>query len=90
MAETVAAAILAEARGRVDRALARCATRVAGEMPGTDGEAMAYALNSPGKRVRPALLLAAYRAAGGRDPAIDGVATAVEIVHTYPKPRPGV
>jgi geranylgeranyl diphosphate synthase type II len=47
------------------------------------GEALAYALRSPGKRVRPALVLAAYRAAGGTSSAIVGVATAVEIVHTY-------
>jgi geranylgeranyl pyrophosphate synthase len=52
-------------------------------MPGPLGEAIAYALQSPGKRVRPALLLAAYAAAGGRDEAIIGIATAVEIVHTY-------
>ncbi len=53
------------------------------EVPGQLGEALAYALRSPGKRVRPALVLAAVRAVGG-DPltAVD-VATAVEIVHTY-------
>jgi len=50
---------------------------------GRDGEALAYALETPGKRVRPALLLAAYRASGGGHPGIAGVAAAVEIVHTY-------
>lgn len=44
---------------------------------------MAYALRSPGKRVRPALVIAAYRACGGRSEAIAGVAASVEIVHTY-------
>ena len=44
---------------------------------------MAYALRSPGKRVRPALVIAAYRACGGASPAIAGVAAAVETVHTY-------
>ena len=42
-----------------------------------------YIQTSGGKRVRPALVLAAYRAAGGRSEAIAGVATAVEVVHTY-------
>ena len=52
-------------------------------MGGRDGEALDYALRTPGKRVRAALLMAAYRATGGESPAIDEVAAAVEIVHTY-------
>lgn len=52
-------------------------------MPGQLGAALGYALRSPGKRVRPALLLAAYRTCGGQLTAVDGLATAVEIVHTY-------
>jgi geranylgeranyl pyrophosphate synthase len=78
-----AVALLAEARDAVDAELDRCATRLAGAVPGTLGAAVAYALRSPGKRVRAALVLAAYRAAGGRAAAIAGIATAVEIVHTY-------
>jgi geranylgeranyl pyrophosphate synthase len=75
--------ILTEARLLVDRALDRCADRMATEVPGELGAALAYALRSPGKRVRPALVLAAYRAAGGGSSAIAGVAAAVEVVHTY-------
>src|SRR6185312_8897487 len=52
-------------------------------VPGRTGEALAYAMNTPGKRVRAALVLAAYRALGGASPAIAGVAAAVETVHTY-------
>ena len=78
-----ALALLAEAREIVDADLDRCASRLSAAVPGTLGAALAYALKSPGKRVRPALVLAAYRAAGGRSAAIAGVATAVEIVHTY-------
>lgn len=78
-----AAALLDEARRAVDAELAACAARLRRETGGVLGEALEYALLSPGKRVRPALLLAAYRAAGGTDPAIAGVATAVEVVHTY-------
>jgi geranylgeranyl pyrophosphate synthase len=44
---------------------------------------MAYALRSPGKRVRPALVIAAYRACGGTSAAIAGIGAAVETVHTY-------
>jgi geranylgeranyl pyrophosphate synthase len=83
VAEPSAAALLAEARERTDRRLAEWAERLRGEVGGQDGEAFAYALSTPGKRVRPALLIASYRAAGGRDDAIAGVAAAVETVHTY-------
>ncbi|HRP08461.1 MAG TPA: polyprenyl synthetase family protein, partial [Gemmatimonadales bacterium] len=82
-AEPGAAAILESARERVDRRLAALAERIATEIPGRLGGALGYALSSPGKRVRPALLLAAYRACGGECDAVDGLATAVEIVHTY-------
>lgn len=79
----VACAALDEARVLVDRELEACAVAMGAEIPGRVGEALGYALRSPGKRVRPALLLAAYHAAGGRSPAATGLATAVEIVHTY-------
>jgi geranylgeranyl diphosphate synthase, type II len=83
VAEPSAAELLAEARERTDRRLGEWAERLQREVGGPDGEAFAYALCTPGKRVRPALLIAAYRAAGGRDEAIAGVAAAVETVHTY-------
>ncbi len=83
MADLDALDLLAEARAIVDAELNRCADRLAGDVPGRLGEAIAYALRSPGKRVRPALVLAAYRAAGGQSAAIAGIATAVEVVHTY-------
>jgi len=78
-----AIAVLERARTRVDQRLDTLAGHIAGEVPGPLGAALAYALRSPGKRVRPALLLAAYEACGGRNAAADGLATAVEIVHTY-------
>ena len=76
--------LLAEARDRTD-ALSRAAgpSGWSAEIGGRQGQALAYALRTPGKRVRAALLLAAYRAVGGRSPAIAGVAAAVETVHTY-------
>ncbi len=78
-----ARAALAEARERVDALLGAWSERVQTIVPGRTGEALAYALNTPGKRVRAALVIAAYRAVGGVSPAIAAVATAVETVHTY-------
>ncbi|HSB53604.1 MAG TPA: polyprenyl synthetase family protein [Gemmatimonadales bacterium] len=75
--------LLSEARERVDALLAAWAERVQTIVPGRTGEALGYAMNTPGKRVRAALVIAAYRACGGLSPAIAAVATAVETVHTY-------
>jgi geranylgeranyl pyrophosphate synthase len=75
--------LLAEARDRSDALLSRWADRLAREVGGQTGIALAYALRTPGKRVRAALVFAAYRSAGGTSPAIAGVAAAVETVHTY-------
>jgi geranylgeranyl diphosphate synthase, type II len=75
--------LLAEARIAADRRLERLAERLEREHPGRDGQAFAYALRTPGKRVRPALVTAAFRAAGGRGDAAACVAAAVETVHTY-------
>jgi geranylgeranyl pyrophosphate synthase len=75
--------LLAEARDLTDDRLERWAARLESRYSGPNGRALAYALRSPGKRVRPALVLAAYRAAGGAGGGIAGVAAAVETVHTY-------
>ena len=75
--------LLSEARERTDALLSGWARRLEQEIGGRQGQALSYALQTPGKRVRAALLMAAYRALGGRSPAIAGVAAAVETVHTY-------
>ena len=75
--------LLAEARERTDALLARWAERLETEIGGRHGQALSYALRTPGKRVRAALLVAAFRSVGGRSPAIAGVAAAVETVHAY-------
>src|ERR671910_155451 len=75
--------LLSEARKQTDGLLNGWAERLEQEVGGRKGRAFAYALRTPGKRVRAALLLAAYRAVGGESPAISGVAAAVETVHTY-------
>jgi geranylgeranyl pyrophosphate synthase len=43
---------------------------------------MVYSLSASGKRLRPALVLAAYRELGGTGDAVE-LATAIEVVHTY-------
>lgn len=78
-----AAPLLAQARQLTEARLADIALRLEVESPGPVGEALAYALGTRGKRVRPALSLGAFRAAGGSGDAIAGVCAAVEIVHTY-------
>jgi geranylgeranyl pyrophosphate synthase len=78
-----AGVLLAEARERVDTLLSAWSERVQTIVPGRTGEALGYALNTPGKRVRAALVMAAYRSVGGMSPAIAAVAAAVETVHTY-------
>jgi farnesyl diphosphate synthase/geranylgeranyl diphosphate synthase type II len=75
--------LLTEARERVDALLGAWSERVQTIVPGRTGEALGYALTTPGKRVRAALVMTAYRSVGGVSPAIAAVATAVETVHTY-------
>ncbi len=45
--------------------------------------AVRYAVQSPGKRIRPLLLMASYRALGGENQAIADLALSVELVHAY-------
>jgi geranylgeranyl diphosphate synthase type II len=75
--------LLIEARESIDSLLSDWAEHLHYDIGGRAGEALAYALRTPGKRVRAALLLGAYRAAGGDSPGIAGVAAAVETVHAY-------
>jgi geranylgeranyl pyrophosphate synthase len=87
MAETAAGSkatdLLLEARAAIDALLGDWSERLGAEIGGRDGQALAYALRTPGKRVRAALLLATYRAVGGNSPGIAGIAAAVETVHAY-------
>lgn len=59
--------------------------RIGAELTGsTVGRAMLYALQGDGKRLRPALCVAAYWALGGsHELAIQRLAAALEILHTY-------
>lgn len=79
---TDAGAYLADARAVVDAALAAWFPRIRAEHPGVVGDAIVYALEGPGKRLRPALTLAIHREAGGEGDASE-LAAAIEVVHTY-------
>jgi geranylgeranyl pyrophosphate synthase len=59
-----------------------CASDAVESLPGRLGEAIRYALKSPGKRVRPLLVQLSYRAAGGEgDSSL--LACAPEVIHAY-------
>lgn len=66
--DSVLAALVEERRGRVEGRLL---------------EAMAYSLLSPGKRIRPILVLAAAETLGAAAPPLIRAACAVEMVHAY-------
>jgi geranylgeranyl pyrophosphate synthase len=75
--------LLVEARESIETLLSDWAEHLKADLGGRNGEALSYALRTPGKRVRAALVLGAYRTVGGRSAGIAGVAAAVETVHTY-------
>jgi geranylgeranyl pyrophosphate synthase len=62
--------------------LADWSERARQDFDGRIGEAIAYSLAAPGKRLRPALLIAAYDALGGSGDVVE-LAAAVEVLHTY-------
>jgi farnesyl diphosphate synthase/geranylgeranyl diphosphate synthase type II len=72
-------AFAAEELPRIEAALERAVGRLGEPI----GAAALYAVRAGGKRVRPLLTVAAFRAAGGTGDAIYAVAAAVELVHTY-------
>jgi geranylgeranyl pyrophosphate synthase len=78
-------AFLDRERERVNAALASVAAAVAAGAPDALAEPVLYALGTPGKRIRPILCAAAWRALRGGDPpeAVYRLAAALEIVHTY-------
>jgi geranylgeranyl diphosphate synthase, type II len=69
-------------RGRIERRLDEICDDYLSDLPAEVAAAVRYGLKSPGKRVRPLLLLFAYRAAGGREDASQ-LACAPEVIHAY-------
>ncbi|HYW09457.1 MAG TPA: farnesyl diphosphate synthase [Longimicrobium sp.] len=71
-------------RGQVNDVLARVAAELADDAPASLRDPIRYALDTPGKRLRPILCVAAWRAGGGvADERVYRLASALEIVHTY-------
>jgi geranylgeranyl pyrophosphate synthase len=89
LAETAASvetdAFLDRERARVNAALDAVADDAVDGAPGALADPMRYALATPGKRIRPVLCVAAWRALrpGPAPDAVYRLAAAVEIVHTY-------
>jgi geranylgeranyl pyrophosphate synthase len=73
---------LADVRALVDAELARRLRRVDDD-PGRLREAMCYAATGPGKRLRPALAIAAAEVCGGTRDAALPAAIAIELCHAY-------
>jgi geranylgeranyl diphosphate synthase type II len=69
-------------RGNVERQLDHICSTYLSALPAPIADAVQYGLKSPGKRLRPLLLLFAYRAAGGAGDATM-LACAPEVIHAY-------
>jgi geranylgeranyl pyrophosphate synthase len=69
-------------RENIERRLDEICDNYLSELPVEVSAAVQYGLKSPGKRVRPLLLLFAYRAAGGSEDASQ-LACAPEVIHAY-------
>src|SRR5688500_2267209 len=75
------AMFLAEQREKTNAVL----QEIAASLPKNKvAQAMQYSLNGDGKRLRPALCVAVYRALGGQaEAAVQRLAAAIEVIHTY-------
>lgn len=69
-------------RDAVDAALSRVVRERVAALPARIADPISYSMESGGKRMRGMLLLAAYRATGGKEDA-SGLAAAVEMIHAY-------
>ncbi len=67
----------------VENALVAFLDRELDGAPGDLEKPLRYAVLSPGKRIRPLLLIAAYRACGGASNRVVELACSVELVHAY-------
>ncbi len=73
---------MAHSAARINAAMPGCVRALKGAHPRL-GKAMAYSLSAGGKRIRPALMFAAYEVFGRKAGDILPAACAVEMVHTY-------
>lgn len=80
-----ASSLLGGEKTAVERALAQVLDRGLADVDPRLAEPIRYAVEAGGKRLRPVLCIAAYRAACGVDPApeVYQAACALELIHTY-------
>ena len=78
-----AVADLTQMRTALDRALESFVDEELAHLPPKVAESVRYAVLSPGKRVRPLLLMAAYGSVGGTQAEIVDLGLSVELVHAY-------
>jgi geranylgeranyl diphosphate synthase type II len=76
------ASFLTEQRAAIEQRLAEISVTYASALPTGIADAITYGLKSPGKRIRPLLVLYSYRAAGGTADATL-LACAPEVIHAY-------
>lgn len=76
-------AFLAAERDAVQVALTAALKGLTSGVPHAFRDALAHGVTSGGKRLRPILCVAAYRAAGGQDPGIYSLAVSLELIHAY-------
>lgn len=74
---------LAAERERLEATLADVLASLEGRVPRSYRSALRHGVLSGGKRLRPILCVAAYRATGGTHPGIYGLAASLELIHAY-------
>jgi geranylgeranyl pyrophosphate synthase len=74
---------LAAEKERVEEALLTSLERLVPRVPRVYEAALRHGVTSGGKRLRPILCVAGYRAVGGRDPGIYDLAISLELIHAY-------
>ena len=74
---------LSHEREQVEIALEGAVANLLPRIPEGFGPALRHGVTSGGKRLRPILCVAAYRAAGGGDGGIYGLAVSLELIHAY-------
>lgn len=74
---------LARERVRVEESLGEALTGLLPRVPRPFREALGHGVLSGGKRLRPILCVAAYRAAGGGGEEIYALAASLELIHAY-------
>ncbi len=74
---------LGQERKKVEAALDQALRGILPQTPETFRGALAHGVKSGGKRLRPILCVAAYRAAGGEGDDIYSLAVSLELIHAY-------